>query len=167
MILVAGGSGQLGALVVRSLARRGLPVRVLTRDPARASHLADGHVEIVSGDVRDPASLAAASAGASTVVSAVHGFIGPRGVSPQTIDRDGNATVFYRGLGRAQGMAFDAEDNLYIAASLAGERGIVRITPGHEASLVVAGSNLIGLCFLPGGRAALATRDAVYEVSLG
>ncbi len=95
---------------------------------------------------------------------------GPTTASNQVIhaiDRDGNATVFYRGLGRAQGMAFDAEDNLYVAASLAGERGIVRITPAHEASLVVAGSNLIGLCFLPGGRAALATRDAVYEVSLG
>lgn len=95
---------------------------------------------------------------------------GPTTASNQvihTIDRDGNATVFYRGLGRAQGMAFDEEDNLYVAASLGGERGIVRITPGLEASLAVAGSNLIGMCFLAGGRAALATRDAVYEVSLG
>lgn len=95
---------------------------------------------------------------------------GPTTASNQVIhaiDRDGSATVFYRGLGRAQGMAFDAEDNLYVAASLAGERGIVRITPELEASLVVAGSNLVGLCFVPGGRAALATRDAVYDVLLG
>jgi sugar lactone lactonase YvrE len=95
---------------------------------------------------------------------------GPTTASNQmihAIDRDGNATAFYGGLGRAQGMAFDAEDNLYVAASLAGDRGIVRITPAGEASLVLSGSNLVGLCFLPGGKAALATRDAVFEVELG
>ncbi len=94
---------------------------------------------------------------------------GPTTASSQAIhaiDRDGNATVFYRGLGRAQGMAFDADDNLYVAASLAGDRGIVKITPLGDASLVVAGSNLVGLCLLPGGRAALATRDAVYEIEI-
>ena len=94
---------------------------------------------------------------------------GPTTASSQAIhaiDRDGNASIFYRGLGRAQGIAFDAEDNLYVAASLAGDRGIVRITPAGEASVVVAGSNLVGLCLLPGGRAALATRDAVYEIEL-
>jgi sugar lactone lactonase YvrE len=95
---------------------------------------------------------------------------GPTTSSTQVIhaiDRDGNASVFYRGLGRAQGLAFDAEDNLYVAASLRGDRGIIRITPQGDASLIVSGSDLIGLCFLPHGRAALATRDAVYEVDLG
>ena len=94
---------------------------------------------------------------------------GPTTASSQAIhaiDRDGNATIFYRGLGRAQGMAFDADDNLYVAASLAGDRGIVRITPAGVASVVVAGSNLVGLCLLPAGRAALATRDAVYDIEL-
>jgi hypothetical protein len=43
----------------------------------------------------------------------------------------------------------------------------VRVTPGGRAELAVSGSNLVGLCFLPGGRVALATRDAVYEVDLG
>ena len=81
---------------------------------------------------------------------------GPTTASSQAIhaiDRDGTATVFYRGLGRAQGMAFDENDNLYVAASLAGDRGIVKITPQGEASRVVAGSNLVGLCLLPHGRA--------------
>ncbi len=41
------------------------------------------------------------------------------------IDRDGTASVYFKGLGRPQGSAFDAEGNLYVAASLAGERGIV------------------------------------------
>jgi NADH dehydrogenase len=47
--------------------------------------------EVVGGDVRDPASVAAALRGADTVVSAVHGFAGPGGVSPASVDRDGNA----------------------------------------------------------------------------
>jgi sugar lactone lactonase YvrE len=94
---------------------------------------------------------------------------GPTTASSQAIhaiDRDGTATVFHRGLGRAQGMAFDEADNLFVAASLAGERGILRITPSGVATLVVSGNNLVGLCLLRNGRAALATRDAIYEVSL-
>jgi sugar lactone lactonase YvrE len=83
------------------------------------------------------------------------------------IDPDGNTSVFYQGLGRAQGMAFDIDDNLYVAASLHGRRGIVRITPEQQASLAVSGSNLVGLAFLEDGCAALATRDALYHVDLG
>ncbi len=86
--------------------------------------------------------------------------------SIHAIDRDGNTTVYYQGLGRAQGMAFDVDDNLYVAASLRGQRGIVRITPRHEASLVVSGNNLVGLAFLEDGNATLATREALYHVSL-
>lgn len=82
------------------------------------------------------------------------------------IDRDGRTSVFYRGLGRAQGMAFDVDGNLYVAASLRGQRGIVRITPEREASLAVSGNNLVGLAFLEDGCAALATRDALYHVAL-
>ncbi len=82
------------------------------------------------------------------------------------IDRDGNTTVFYQGLGRAQGIAFDVDGNLYVAASLRGQRGIIRITPRHEATLAVSGNNLVGLAFLEDGNAALATRDALYHVAL-
>ena len=37
--------------------------------------------------------VAAAVAGVEVVVSAVHGFVGPGGVSPATVDRDGNANL--------------------------------------------------------------------------
>ncbi len=90
MILVAGGSGRLGTLVVRRLARDGHDVRVLTRDPARAQHLNDV-AEVVVGDVRDPSTLPAALHGVTAVVSAVHGFDGRGGVTPASVDRDGNA----------------------------------------------------------------------------
>ncbi len=83
-----------------------------------------------------------------------------------SIDRDGNTTVFYQGLGRAQGIAFDIDGNLFVAASLHGRRGIVRITPGREATLAVSGPNLVGLAFLEDGNAALATRDALFHIAL-
>jgi len=83
------------------------------------------------------------------------------------IAADGTTSVFYRGLGRPQGMAFDAESNLYVAASLEGRRGIVRITPGGDAELVVAGNDLVGLCFLEDGCAALATHTVLFHADLG
>jgi hypothetical protein len=82
------------------------------------------------------------------------------------IDRDGNATVFYQGLGRAQGMALDVQGNLYVAASLRGQRGIIRITPSRETSLAVSGNNLVGLAFLEDGNATLATHGALYHIAL-
>lgn len=93
MILVAGGSGRLGTLVVHRLAARGMPVRVLTRDPARATHLGAAASEIVVGDVRRRADVDRATRGVQTVVSAVHGFAGPGRVTPASVDRDGNANL--------------------------------------------------------------------------
>jgi sugar lactone lactonase YvrE len=94
---------------------------------------------------------------------------GPTTSSNQSIyaiDRDGRTSVFYQGLGRPQGLAFDVDGNLYVAASLRGQRGIVRITPEGEASLSVAGNNLVGLAFQEDGCAVLATRDSLYHVAL-
>lgn len=91
MIVVAGGTGTLGTRLVPRLAGQGLAVRVLTRDPARAQHLAGHDVEAVRGDVRDPGRLTSALRGASMVISAVHGFAGPGGVSPASVDRACNA----------------------------------------------------------------------------
>ena len=68
-------------------------MRVLTRDPARAQHLAGPGIEVACGDVRDPASIAGALRGAGVVISAVHGFAGPGRVSPATVDRAGNARL--------------------------------------------------------------------------
>jgi len=81
------------------------------------------------------------------------------------IDPHGEVSVFYRGLGRPQGLAVDLDGNLYVAASLNGRRGIVKITPRREASLVVSGHNLVGLAFAPGGAVVLATTSGVHHLS--
>ncbi|MBJ7598497.1 SDR family oxidoreductase [Candidatus Nephthysia bennettiae] len=92
MILVAGGTGTLGTQLVRRLLARGLRVRVLTRDAARVSDH-DEHLEVVEADVRSHSSVVRAMAEVDTVVSAVHGFAGTGGVSPASVDRDGNANL--------------------------------------------------------------------------
>jgi sugar lactone lactonase YvrE len=81
------------------------------------------------------------------------------------IDRHGAVSTFYRGLGRPQGLAFDKDGNIYVAASLAGKRGIVKIAPDAKASLQVAGSNLVGLAFAPGRSAVLATTGELHHLS--
>ncbi|HEY8490032.1 MAG TPA: complex I NDUFA9 subunit family protein [Dehalococcoidia bacterium] len=70
MILVAGGTGFVGAAVVRELRARGRPVRVLSRDPGKVERRFPGlGVEAVAGDARDDASLRRAVQGCRVVVS--------------------------------------------------------------------------------------------------
>jgi len=83
------------------------------------------------------------------------------------IDPHGETRVWYRGLGRPQGLALSKDGDVYLAACLHGRRGIVRVTPQGDASLVLAGLNIVGLAFSPLGTAILATNEAVYEVDLG
>jgi hypothetical protein len=59
------------------------------------------------------------------------------------------------------------DGSVYVAACLHGRRGIVRVNPQGDATLVLAGSNLIGIAFSPLGTAVLATSEAVYDVDLG
>lgn len=92
-VLLVGGTGHLGPELIRLLAGNGREPRVLTRDPARArASLGDG-LELIAGDVRDPASLAGPLAGITTVVSAFSGFGDPTGPGTGTIDRDGNLAL--------------------------------------------------------------------------
>ncbi len=67
MDFVTGGTGFVGAHVVRALLRRGRTVRCLVRSSSRLSNLEELPVEVVAGDVTDPASLTRAMAGARTV----------------------------------------------------------------------------------------------------
>jgi hypothetical protein len=110
-------------------------------------------------------------------VSAYHLAFGPHGdlfvTGPTTssfdcvykINTQGEVSIFYRGLGRPQGLAFDVEGNMYVAASLSGKRGIVKITSQGKASLEVSGQGLVGLAFAPGRAAVLATTNAVHHLS--
>ncbi len=80
------------------------------------------------------------------------------------INGQGQVSLFYRGLGRPQGLAFDADGNLYVAASKGGRRGIVRITPEGEADVVLSGVGVVGLALLPTRRAVLTTTGALFSL---
>jgi hypothetical protein len=93
---------------------------------------------------------------------------GPTTSSVDTVHRitpNGQVSLFYKGLGRPQGIAFDVEGNAYVAASLSGRRGIVRISPDAKASMAIAGQGLVGLCFAPGRSVVLASTNAVHRLS--
>jgi sugar lactone lactonase YvrE len=110
-------------------------------------------------------------------VSAYHLAFGPKGdlfvTGPTTssfdrvyrIDPNGTVSEFYKGLGRPQGLAFDSDGNLYVAASLGGKRGIVKITPDGKSNLEVAGQGLVGLAFAPGRSVVLATTSSVHHLA--
>jgi NADH dehydrogenase len=70
-VLVTGGTGFIGPHVIHALRARDVAVRALVRDPAKASRLSAWGVELVRGDVTDPAALQAACAGADAVVHLV------------------------------------------------------------------------------------------------
>lgn len=112
-------------------------------------------------------------------VAAYHLAFGPDGhlyvTGPTTSSFDhvfriapaGDVSTFYRGLGRPQGLAFDVGGNLYVAASLAGQRGVVRITPdGEQAELLISGQGILGLAFTPHRSLVLTTSDSLVELFL-
>ncbi|HYJ92069.1 MAG TPA: hypothetical protein VEV84_12220 [Pyrinomonadaceae bacterium] len=84
------------------------------------------------------------------------------------IDPDGNVTEFFRGLGRPQGLAFDSDGNLYVAACYRSRRGIIRISPGgSSARHFLSGMNVVGMCFTRKGDLIAATSDSIYSVPAG
>jgi sugar lactone lactonase YvrE len=80
------------------------------------------------------------------------------------VNKAGEVSVFYRGLGRPQGLAFDADGRLYVAASLGGRRGIIRIDRSGKPEQFLSGPGLVGLAFAPSRSIVLATHNALYRV---
>jgi NADH dehydrogenase len=75
LVTVFGGSGFVGAQIVRALARAGARVRVAVRQPGRGYRLRMlgdvGQIEVVQANIRDEASVDRALAGAEACINAV------------------------------------------------------------------------------------------------
>ncbi|MBC7928433.1 MAG: gluconolaconase [Bryobacteraceae bacterium] len=111
-------------------------------------------------------------------IAAYHLAFGPEGylytTGPTTssfdavwrVSPEGEVEVFYRGLGRPQGLAFDAEGRLYVAGSLAGRRGVVRIDSDRKAELFLSGPNIVGIAFTPSRSMLVATSNSLYRVDV-
>ncbi len=93
MNLVVGATGMLGGEICRLLAERRLPVRGLVREtsnPDRVAQLQSFGVEIVRGDLKDRASLAAACRGVNAVISTASSTISRQGGdSIESVDQQG------------------------------------------------------------------------------
>lgn len=114
-------------------------------------------------------------------VAAFHLAFGPDGLlyvtaptlgphdSIYRIGPDGEAVAWTSGLGRPQGLAFDAAGHLYIVDALAGSSALyrIRVDAPAERELMLAGGPLIGLAFDPHGGIAVATTDSVYRLAVG
>jgi len=83
------------------------------------------------------------------------------------ISSEGQVELFYRGLGRPQGMAFDEEGRLYVAASMSGRKGVVRIYPDRRADLFLSGPGIVGLAFTPSRAMVVATTNSLFRVDVG
>ena len=111
-------------------------------------------------------------------IAAYHLAFGPEGnlfvTGPTTssfdcvyrVSRNGEVSVFYRGLGRPQGMAFEETGDLLVASSIGGRKGIVRVTQDGKAELAVSGAGLVGLAFF-GKALVLASSNSLYYLNWG
>jgi DNA-binding beta-propeller fold protein YncE len=84
------------------------------------------------------------------------------------VDNNGKVERFARGFGRPQGLAFASNGDLYAAACFDGRHGIVRIDPETRAAeTVVAGNNIVGICFDRDGNLLAATNDKLFSIPIG
>ena len=88
-VLVVGATGQTGRLVVADLRAAGFEARAFARDADKARTILGNEVPVFIGDVKNPATIAPAMAGADVVISA----IGSRGATgpdrPEKVDFEG------------------------------------------------------------------------------
>ena len=141
-VCVFGGTGFLGRRLVRRLAGEGATLRVAVRSPERAQSVLPGvdpdRVQVLRTDVRDPASVAAAVAGADAVVNAVSAYVEKAGVSFESVHVQGARTVAQEaaaaGVARlvlVSGIGADPESaSTYIRARGRGELAARQAFPG-------------------------------------
>jgi uncharacterized protein YbjT (DUF2867 family) len=105
MILVVGATGLLGGLIARQLLERGEEVRVLLREHSPAEQMAqqgmatsprsliEAGAQPVYGDLKDPASQAAACAGVATLITTANSAVRGGDDNPQTVEMAGNRSL--------------------------------------------------------------------------
>jgi nucleoside-diphosphate-sugar epimerase len=92
-VLVTGATGRVGSRLVPRLLAHGLTVRALTRDAERGSALKAAGAEIATGDVTDPAGLAAVLVGVDAVVHLATALRGGDLSRTVPVDRDGTRAL--------------------------------------------------------------------------
>ncbi|XGV95183.1 MAG: NAD(P)H-binding protein [Leptolyngbya sp. BL-A-14] len=90
---VAGATGQTGQRIVKELVSRGIPVRAMVRDRAKAQSVLPSEAELVVGDVLEPASLPAALGDSTVVLCATGAKPGFDPTAPYKVDYEGTKNL--------------------------------------------------------------------------
>ncbi len=93
MILIVGVTGDLGREIARQLLAAGQKIRGMTRNPASAEDLKKQGIEIVQGDLIDPASLKKACQGVDVVLASAHQIIGTGKYTSEAVDDAGHRAL--------------------------------------------------------------------------
>ena len=141
LITIFGGTGFLGRHIVARLAKRGWRLRIVTRRPNEALHVktngVPGQLELVQGNIRDDASVAAALDGADAVINAV-GILFESGKQKfAAVQAEGAQRIAQ--MAAQQGIAhfvqisaIGADENsasLYAQSKAAGEQAVLQAVP--------------------------------------
>jgi nucleoside-diphosphate-sugar epimerase len=129
-VLVTGGAGFIGSHLVAALLERGHAVRVLDDFSAgRREHLPErADVEVIAGDVRDPATLRRATAGIEVILHQAALRSVPRSIEEPFAYHDVNATGTLRLLLAAR----EAGVRRVVSASSSSVYGDQPVLPLHE-----------------------------------
>lgn len=82
---------------------------------------------------------------------------------------DGEVDLVVHGLGRPQGLAFDAQGRLYVVEASAGRAGIWRYDLIHHNPIeeqVLSGGSIVGLAFDPAGGMVVAGADTLWRLDV-
>ena len=141
LITIFGGTGFLGRHIIARLAKRGWRLRIVTRRPNEALHVktngVPGQLELVQGNIRDDASVAAALDGADAVINAV-GILFESGKQKfAAVQAEGAQRIAQ--MAAQQGIAhfvqisaIGADENsasLYAQSKAAGEQAVLQAVP--------------------------------------
>lgn len=93
VVLLVGGTGDLGGRVAKELLSRGKRLRALIREGSDASPLVALGIDVVHGDMLDPASLERAMAGVDAVVTSAIGYSRRKKGDSLRTDNEGNRNL--------------------------------------------------------------------------
>ena len=93
MILVVGATGQLGSVITRQLLEQGKDVRILVREGSEYRALEAAGAKPVIGDLKNRASLDAATRGVDTVLTTANSAVRSGADNVQSVEIEGNRNL--------------------------------------------------------------------------